>query len=134
MTSNDGTANNPVMTFIDGDCVLDGGAGFLVVTGNLDMSGNPNFDGVILVMGQGSVTRSGGGQGTINGAMVVAKFQRTWPAANDDPAIPNRIEYPFLTPTFITNGGGTSNFQYNSTSVSRALNSIGSRATGVLEY
>ncbi len=128
MSSNEGTAANPVLTFIDGDCTLDGGAGFLVVTGNLTMSGNPSFDGVVLVMGEGSVTRSGGGNGTYNGAMVVAKFARTWPAAD------NGLAHPFLTPTFNTNGGGNSDFQYNSQSVSRALTSLGSRVAGVLEY
>ncbi len=132
MTSNAGTTTDPVLTFIDGDCTLDGGAGFLVVTGNLTMNGNPSFDGVVILMGQGSVTRGGGGNGTYNGAMVVAKFARTW--ATDDPAIPNRIEYPFLTPTFNTNGGGNSYFQYNSQSVSRALSALGSRVAGVLEY
>ncbi len=128
MSSNAGTATNPVLTFVDGDCTLDGGAGFLVVTGNLTMSGNPSFDGVVIVMGGGTVTRNGGGNGSYNGAMVVAKFARTWPSSE------NGTAHPFLSPTFNTNGGGNSDFQYNSQSVNNALTSLGSRIAGVLEY
>jgi type II secretory pathway pseudopilin PulG len=128
LSYNQGTAANPLLTFVDGNCELEGGAGFLVVTGTLSMSGNPNFDGVVVVMGGGSVTRGGGGDGAFNGAMVVARFARTWPISE------NGMAHPFLTPTFNTNGGGNSDFQYNSTSVSRALNALGSRVGGVLEY
>jgi hypothetical protein len=128
MTANFGTASNPVLTFVDGDCDLDGGAGMLIVTGNLNMSGNPSFDGIILVLGGGSVNRDGGGSGTINGSMVVASFARTWPASE------NNIEHPFLAPTFNTNGGGNSTLQYSSTAVARAMNLLGSpRVAGVAE-
>lgn len=128
MTVNAGTAANPVLTFVDGDCELTGGAGMLIVTGNLNMSGNPSFDGVILVLGEGSVNRNGGGNGNINGSMVVSKFARTWPASE------NNIEHPFLAPSFNTNGGGNSTMQYSSTAVSRALNMLGGpRVTGVAE-
>jgi hypothetical protein len=134
MTVNSGTATNPVFTFVDGDCNLDGGAGLLVVTGNLNMSGNPSFDGVILVLGGGSVNRDGGGSGNINGSMVISSFQRTWPAADDDPAISNNIEYPFLAPSFNTNGGGNSTMQYSSTAVARAMAALGGpRVAGVAE-
>lgn len=124
-TVNSGTSANPVLTFVDGNCELEGGAGMLIVTGTLTMSGNPSFDGVILVLGGGVVTRNGGGSGTVNGAMVVARFARTWPAADDDPAIDNNIEYPFLAPTFNTDGGGNSTMQYSSSAVTNALNMLG---------
>lgn len=127
-TADEGTALNPVFTFVDGDCELSGGAGLLVVTGNLSLSGNPSFDGVILVLGGGDMNRDGGGNGTFNGAIVLAKFARTWPVAE------NGQPHPFLAPTFNTNGGGNSDVQYNSTAVARALNTLGSRVTGVLEY
>jgi hypothetical protein len=126
--SNEGTAANPAFTFVDGDCDLAGGAGMLVVTGNLNMSGNPSYDGIILVLGGGSVNRDGGGNGQVNGAIVVAKFDRTWPSAQDGQP------HPFLAPTFNTNGGGTSDIMYNSNSVARALGAIGARVSGVLEY
>jgi hypothetical protein len=134
MTVSSGTLNNPVFTFVDGDCQLDGGAGLLVVTGNVNMSGNTSFDGVVLVLGEGSVNRNGGGNGDINGSMVVASFDRTWPAADDDPAIPNNTEYPFLAPAFNTNGGGASTMQYSSTAVARALAVLGGpRVSGIAE-
>ncbi|HEX8632792.1 MAG TPA: hypothetical protein VF703_01420 [Pyrinomonadaceae bacterium] len=128
MTANFGTASNPMLTFVDGNCDLEGGAGMLVVTGNLNMSGNPSFDGIILVLGEGSVNRNGGGSGSINGSMVIAKFARTWPASE------NNIEHPFLAPFFNTNGGGNSTLQYSSTAVTRALNLLGGpRVAGVAE-
>ncbi len=126
--ANEGTALNPVYTFVDGDCDLNGGAGLLVVTGSLNLSGNPSFDGIILVLGGGDMNRTGGGNGTFNGAIIIAKFARTWPVAENGQA------HPFLAPAFNTNGGGNSDMQYNSTAVARALNTLGSRVTGVLEY
>jgi hypothetical protein len=134
MTVNSGTLDNPVFTFVDGDCELSGGAGLLIVTGNVNMSGNTSFDGIVLVLGEGSVNRNGGGNGDINGSMVVAKFDRTWPISEDDPAIPNNVEYPFLAPSFNTNGGGASTMQYSSTAVARALAILGSpRVSGIAE-
>src|SRR6266550_4551046 len=56
-----GNSSAPAFTFVDGDCSLDGGAGLLIVTGNLTMNGNPNFNGLILVLGAGTVNRDGGG-------------------------------------------------------------------------
>jgi hypothetical protein len=127
-SANEGTQTNPVLTFVDGDCNLSGGAGLLVVTGKLNLSGNPSFDGIILVLGEGYMNRSGGGSGNLDGAIVIASFQRTWPAAD------NNLPHPFLAPTFNTNGGGNSDVEYNSQSVARALGVLGSRVTGVLEY
>jgi hypothetical protein len=108
------------VTFVDGDCNLDGGSGLLVVTGKLNMKGNPNFSGVILVLGSGVVERDGGGNGNVYGAMVVAKFDRT---SGD-----------FGAPSFKTNGGGTSLIQYDSLAVSRALGAIGAAPGGIREY
>jgi hypothetical protein len=115
-----GSSTSPVFTFVDGNCSLDGGAGLLIVTGKLLMKGNPNFDGLILVLGEGYVERDGGGEGTIYGAMAIARF--------------NRVSGPFLAPTFVTNGGGTSTMQYDSIAVRRALSSTGPRVLGVHEY
>jgi hypothetical protein len=108
------------ITFVDGDCNLDGGSGLLVVTGNLEMSGNPSFDGVILVLGKGTVNRDGGGNGNVYGAMVVAAFDRT--------------SGGFTAPFFNTNGGGNSTMQYDSLAVSRALGAIGGAPGGIREF
>ena len=123
-----GSDANPQLTFVDGDVDLpDGGAGLLIVTGKLMMSGNPGFNGLILVLGEGYIERDGGGNASIFGAMVVAKFERIWPAEeNDEP-------HDFLAPTFVTNGAGTSNLQFDSVQLDRALSVAGLRTMGIRE-
>jgi hypothetical protein len=116
-----GTQDSPAFTFVDGDCNLDGGAGLLIVTGNLEMVGNPSFNGLILVLGEGSINRNGGGNGDILGAITVAKFARQGNGG-------------FLAPTFTTNGGGTSLIQYDTQSIRKALNLSGPLVIGVREY
>jgi hypothetical protein len=122
-----GSDSEPKFTFVDGDADLRDGTGLLVVTGTLSMSGNANFNGIILVLGEGAMTRNGGGNGDILGAVVVAKFDRTWPADENDE------EHPFLSPTFQTNGGGNSTVQYDSVKVDNALKVLGFRVFGVQE-
>ena len=114
-----GSASSPAFTFVDGDCVLDGGGGLLIVTGNLEMNGNPSFTGLILVLGAGTVNRDGGGSGNIYGAISVARFNSTG---------------GFLAPSFTTNGGGTALMQYDSDAVRAALNVAGPQVLGVHEY
>jgi hypothetical protein len=121
-------ASNPdgLLTFVDGDLTLGPGnptgQGTLIVTGNLTLSGNFNFNGVIMVLGAGNVVRLGGGVGNIYGAMFVAKFART--GLDTD---------LFQAPTFDTSGGGTANIQYNSDVVDRAKQSGGHKVVGVRE-
>ncbi|HEY5837916.1 MAG TPA: pilus assembly PilX N-terminal domain-containing protein [Pyrinomonadaceae bacterium] len=116
-TSYDGSPQG--FTFVDGDCDLDGGSGLLIVTGTLTMNGNPYFDGLILVLGDGRVERDGGGNGEIYGAIAVARFNATG---------------GFLPPFFDTNGGGTSTMKYDSSALRQALNAAGPRVLGIHEY
>ena len=101
-----GTDANPQITYVNGDVTVSGGAGVLVVTGTMTISGTMQFDGLILVIGQGSVHINGGGSGTINGSILVAKT--------------NNSTTPFAqlaalgTPTFQWNGGGSAVINYNS--------------------
>lgn len=118
---NAGSSSSPAFTFVDGNCVLDGGAGLLIVTGNLELNGNPSFDGLILVLGTGTINRDGGGNGNIYGAITVAKFDQNGTGG-------------FLAPSFTTNGAGTSTIQYDSTAVRRALNLGGPLVQGVREF
>lgn len=118
-SGNAGSAAEPALTFVDGDCTLDGGGGLLIVTGTLRMHGNPSFDGLILVLGNGRVERDGGGNGNIHGAIAVARFNSTG---------------DFLPPFFDTNGGGTSTMKYDSTALRQALNAAGPRVLGIHEY
>ena len=122
-------ASNPdgVLTFVDGDLVLGPGnptgQGTLIVTGNLTLNGNFNFNGVIMALGTGNVYRSGGGHGNIYGAMYVAKFSRT----GSDTDV-------FQAPTFDTSGGGTSNIQYCTDAIDKAKTVGGHTIKGVREY
>jgi hypothetical protein len=120
--SNMGTAAAPKFTFVDGDVDLgpgNNGTGLLVVTGNLTMHGNTDFNGVIFVLGGGTVDRNGGGNGTISGGIVIAKFDATG---------------GFLAPTFTTNGGGNSTIQYDSNAVAAATTTVpGFQVVGVVE-
>ena len=117
-TIND-SINSGMFTFVDGDCALASGSGVLVVTGTLTMRGNTDFKGIILVLGQGVLIRNGGGNGDILGGITIAAFGRN--AGN------------FTSPTFLTNGGGNSNVQYDSSAVKMGLGS-GSNVSGVREF
>jgi len=111
--------NSGMFTFIDGDCNLAAGAGFLVVTGTLTMRGNTDFRGIILVLGKGVLIRDGGGNGDIFGGITIAAFDRT---SGD-----------FKAPTFHTNGGGNSNVQYDSSAIKMGVGS-GTNVSGVREF
>ena len=116
-----GTITAPVMTFMDGDCVIPpaGGAGLLVVTGTLTLDGNAPFSGLVLVLGGGQLIREGGGNGASLGSLLVARFNNTG---------------DFLAPTFNSNGTGTSTIQYDSAWVRRAMAVPGPRVMAVGEF
>ena len=122
-------ASNPdgVLTFVDGDFTLGPGSptgqGTLIVTGTLDLNGTFGWNGVIMVLGTGRVTRSGGGHGTIMGAMFVANFPRTGPDSDI-----------FSPPTFDTSGGGTATIQYCAEAIDRAKSVGGHSVAGVREF
>jgi Tfp pilus assembly protein PilX len=73
---NIGSDASPQITVVNGDLTASGktrGAGILVVTGNLNFNGNPGFDGIVLVIGKGYMSVSGGGNGEFDGAVFVAR-------------------------------------------------------------
>jgi hypothetical protein len=115
-----GDYNKGGFTFVDGDCALDGGGGLLVVTGNLEITGNDDFRGIILVMGNGFVERKGGGNGFVRGSWIVARFNRFGPG-------------PFLAPTFNAAGGGNGDFQFDWLAIVEANRAIGMTITGITE-
>ncbi|HVF56151.1 MAG TPA: pilus assembly PilX N-terminal domain-containing protein [Pyrinomonadaceae bacterium] len=128
LTGSSGTDSpyRPEMTFVDGNCELDGGAGLLIVTGTLTIRGNRDFKGLILVLGDGNVQRNGGGNGKIEGAWYVARFNRTFPTGTE-----SRL---FLAPTFNVDGGGNGDFVWNFQMGQDAKNLIGAAVAGVVEY
>ncbi len=100
----------------------DGGAGLLVCTGTVTLNGNDEFKGLMLVLGNGVIVRNGGGNGASLGAFALARFDRgTWGG-------------PFLAPTFLANGGGTSSITYDPSWVQKALLSASRYAIGISEY
>src|SRR6185503_19368982 len=125
---NAGSSTSPQITFVNGNATLDGGAGLLLVTGKLTMNGNPNFNGIILVLGDGDVERDGAGNGKVLGTMYVAKFLRSWPSSE------NGQPHPFLAPRFITNGSGNADFLYDSSKVRQAEDILGTIVRDVREY
>ena len=123
-----GTDANPQVTFVDGDATLVEGAGLLIVTGTLTSDGNTGFKGIILVLGKGDFERNGNGNSDLLGAIVVAKFARTWPSTE------NNLPHPFLTPVFSVDGGGNGTTGYSTDAIDKALAANGLRTLGVREY
>jgi hypothetical protein len=74
--ANPGTVINPVINVVTGDLDITNltGAGILLVEGNASFSGRPNYNGIILIVGKGNLTMSGGGNGVVDGAMLVANL------------------------------------------------------------
>ena len=123
-----GSTASPQFTFVNGNCNLDGGAGLLIVTGNLRLNGNPDFNGIILVLGNGYMERDGAGNGDILGTTYIAKFARSWPTSE------NGNPHPFLAPTFITNGTGNADLRFDSPSVQTGRDVLGTIVRDVREW
>jgi hypothetical protein len=115
-----GTPASPQFTIVKGDCNLDSGAGLLIVTGTLTFDGpGADFEGVILVLGGGTIIKDGGGNRDIFGSIMLARFG---PGGG------------FLAPTFNYSGGtGSSNLQYDSRAVLDAVVMPGATVLGVVE-
>lgn len=103
-----GTDAAPKITYVNGDFNFgsNSGAGVLVVTGTLNITGNSSFDGLILVIGQGVISESGGGGGQFNGSIFLAKTNSS--------VSPYSQLATLGFPLIGWNGGGTNGIQYNS--------------------
>ncbi|HEX7174013.1 MAG TPA: pilus assembly PilX N-terminal domain-containing protein [Pyrinomonadaceae bacterium] len=124
-----GATGTPKLTFIDnygGAAVTLGtgnqGSGLLIVTGDLDTDGGTDFSGIILVLGSGRMTRSGGGGGTIGGSIIVACFNPNNPDADT-----------FCNPTYDASGGGNSTTEFDPDAIANALKFAGRGVLGVVE-
>jgi hypothetical protein len=97
-----------LITYVNGDFNMGNstGAGLLVVTGTLSLSGNAGFDGLVLVIGQGIFSESGGGNGQFNGSLFVAN--------TNSHASPFTQLATLGSPQFGWNGGGNNGIQFNS--------------------
>jgi hypothetical protein len=121
------SANARGITFVDGDIEFGGGTsggGILVCTGKLTLKGNFNFNGLILVTGADGIDRSGGGNGTLQGNIVVAPYD------------PNNLTNSFAGfngPKYDLSGGGNSTIIYNSSSLANGLTAVSNFVLGVAE-
>ena len=117
------------ITFCDGDCEFTGsGGGIMVVTGKLTLNGNFSFNGLILVTGPAGVDRKGGGNGTIQGNMVVAPYVNSSVLP-----VSNPVSSTFLSPQYDLSGGGNSTIVYNSQSLRNGLVAVSNFVIGVVE-
>lgn len=68
-----GTVEQPKIVYVDGDLILSGngsGAGLLVVRGDFDYRGAFDYDGLVLVVGSGSVQMSGANKNLVGGMLI----------------------------------------------------------------
>ncbi len=103
-----GTDAAPQITYVNGDFNMgsNSGSGILVVTGTLNITGQSGFNGLILIIGQGVLTESGGGGGQFNGSIFLAKTNSSTPPYSQLASL--------ASPLIAWNGGGTNGIQYNS--------------------
>ena len=80
-----GASNDYRIVVVDGDCLLGSGTGFgvLLVRGNLGLSGSFRWNGLILVIGQGSITWAGTGSGIVSGGVFVMRTRASDRSANN---------------------------------------------------
>jgi Tfp pilus assembly protein PilX len=123
------------IVFIDGDLAnTPNGSytGILVVTGRLTYKGQTDWEGVLLVIGEGSLERSGGGNGLPSGSVIIANIDPTpngpnvakadWCSSSPD---------GFLQADYQVSGAGSSEVQWCTGNINNA-NSI--RTYRVVEF
>lgn len=114
--------NGTGITFVEGDVSYSGaGGGILVCTGKLTLHGGFDFKGLIIVTGANGLDRTGGGNGLLQGNIVIAPYN------------PNNLAADFLGPKYDISGGGTSEVRYNSSSWDNGLMAISNFVLGVAE-
>lgn len=115
-----GTTGTPKVVFIDDDLSLSGGsyAGLLWVTGDLDISGDFDWNGIVIVGGTGRFDRDGAGTGAFSGAWLVANVAGPdgTIGTSDDCSGPDGItgngDDGFAAPRWWVNGVGAANWHY----------------------
>jgi Tfp pilus assembly protein PilX len=120
--ANLGIDTAPVVNVVNGDVSLGGsGAGILLVTGQLTELGGFSYNGLILVIGKGSVVKNGGGGGTDNGSLFVANMYTDTTYTHLIALGSNLSPGP---PTMSWNGGGNALIQYDSCWIANVTQSL----------
>ncbi len=115
-------ANGTGITFVDGNVAFSGaGGGILVCTGKLTLHGGFDFKGLIIITGTDGLARTGGGNGILQGNIVIAPYN------------PNNIQGGFLSPKYDISGGGNSEVRYNSSSWDNGMAAVSNFVIGVAE-
>jgi hypothetical protein len=125
---------NPVINVVTGDLSISGsfsGAGILLVEGTLTMSGNPSYSGLILVIGKGVVVKNGGGNGTLDGSILVANLYDSSGVYTPSHLLPSSGAPG--TPNITWHGGGNAGIQYDSCWSSAMSQSLNYRIVAVRE-
>ena len=125
---------SPVVNVVTGDLSISGGwsgAGILLVEGTLTMSGNPSFSGLILVIGKGIVVKNGGGNGTLDGSILVANLYDSSGVYTPAHLMPSSGAPG--TPNITWKGGGNAGIQYDSCWSSAMSQSLNYRIVAVRE-
>jgi len=129
-----GSPGDSKVVVVEGDFHLKGdgvtplhGAGMLIVTGELVFNGDINYDGMILVLGEGSMRRQGGGSGTLSGGIIVAN------TLGPD-GVPGTADDVLGSPTLDTSGGGDSNIRFCSTVIDDMIGAVPPRPIAFKHY
>jgi len=72
------------------------------------MGGNPNWNGIIYVIGKGVLVKQGGGSGIMNGSIMVANLYNS-----SNKLIPLGANNLPGSPTINWDGGGNANINYD---------------------
>jgi hypothetical protein len=106
-----GTSSDYRIAIVNGNCTLGSGSGFgiLLVRGNLKLAGTFRWNGLILVIGQGSIGWQGTGSGVISGGVIAARTRA------DDRSAANELGSILTAPgsVDVDFGGAGSSLQLN---------------------
>ncbi|HEV2298922.1 MAG TPA: pilus assembly PilX N-terminal domain-containing protein [Candidatus Acidoferrales bacterium] len=112
------SADNPQIVYVDGNFDLgpNTGSGILVVTGNFTYQGNSGWNGLVLIVGEGTTTflGNGGGSGQFDGGIFVAT---TKDSQGNQLSSFGQVNYDIT-------GGGGNGIYYNSCWINNSTNSL----------
>ncbi len=99
----------------------DTGRGILVVTGELSLSGRIGWEGKLMIIGRGSILRSGAGNGNISGGVVVADIagpDDVYGTYDDCTGGPDNDGFDIGS--YVVTGGGNGNIEFCSATLATA--------------